>query len=628
MVARNCLGRCASTIRRIRLWRQVGTRATQSFERGITVLSSPLKLLSDSAVKLVEALEALKRNPAPESPALEVQLACGFTPLHFLTFLGAHLCTAFPTHRVAISTGTFGDLPGNLERLARLQNSTVVVVVEWQDLDPRLGIRLLGGWNPAQLGDFVQSVRDQAARIIASSQAVAQKNTVVVALPTLPIPPVAFTPGWMSSRLEIDLQDIRATLSTELAELSKVRVVSSQRLDHLSPFNERFDAKSELNTGFPYTLSHADKLAGLIATLVKAPPAKKGLITDLDNTLWMGILGEVNPEGISWDLDHHAQKHGLYQQLLLSLAESGTLIGVATKNDPALVEEAFRSRKPLLTQERIFPLEAGWGPKSESVRKIIEAWNIGPDSVVFIDDSALEIAEVQSAHPDVECVLFPKNDDKAAYDLLNLLRDKFGKTSVSAEDTIRLESIRASNAIREATRVEGYTPERFLQEAEGKLSLSFVKDPPDPRALELVNKTNQFNLNGRRHTEASWREYLTDPNVFLMLVSYEDKYGPLGKIAVLTGRVDASNLVIDHWVMSCRAFSRRIEHGCLLHVFHKLAAERATFDYSKTERNQPVLDFLCKLTCGADPEAYSISRKQFFDNCPAVYLQIEERKGG
>lgn len=578
-------------------------------------------------MKLVEALEALKRNPAPESPPLEVQLACGFTPLHFLTFLGAHLRGAFPDHRVSISTGTFGDLPGNLERLATIQDSTIVAVIEWQDLDPRLGIRLLGGWNPGQLSDFAQTVRDQAARVVGALGAVAQKNTVIVALPTLPIPPVAFTPGWLSSRLDADLLSVRATLLSKLTELSSIRVVSSQWLDQVSPLAERFDAKSELNTGFPYTLSHADKLSGMIATLIRTPQPKKGLITDLDNTFWSGILGEVNPEGISWDLDHHTQKHGLYQQLLASLAQSGTLIGVATKNDPALVEEAFLSRKPLLSRERIFPLEAGWGPKSESVRKIIAAWNIGPDSVVFVDDSPLELAEVKATHPDIECVLFPKDDDKAAYELLYQLRDTFGKTTVSAEDAIRLESIRASHAIAEAGQADGYTPERFLQEAGGRLTISFEKSPPDPRALELVNKTNQFNLNGKRHTEASWRQYLSGPDVFLMLVSYEDKYGPLGKIAVLTGRVNGSTLAIDHWVMSCRAFSRRIEHGCLLRVCEKFGAEQVTLDYVKTERNQPVQDFLGGLVGHPASEVSSISRKQLLENCPAVYLQIQELEG-
>ena len=578
-------------------------------------------------MKLVEALEALKHNPPLESPVLEVLLACGFTPLHFSTFLGAHLRRNFPDHRVAITTGVFGDLPGNLERLVHIQDSTVVAVIEWQDLDPRLGIRLLGGWSPGQLNDIVQAARDQTARVLDAIGTIGRKNSIVVALPTLPLPPATLAPGWLSSRLECDVQAVLAMIHSKLSEMPAVRTVSSQRLDKLSPPADRFDAKSELNTGFPYSLSHADKLAGVIATLVRSPLSMKGLITDLDNTFWSGILGEVNPNGVSWDLDHHTQKHGLYQQLLASLAESGVLIGVASKNDIALVEETFRSRRPLLGRERIFPLEANWGPKSDSVGRILKAWNIASDSVMFIDDSPLELAEVKSAYPDIECLLFPKDDDKAAYELLWQLRDRFGKSSVSAEDAIRLDSIRTSQRIVEDSRAEGYSPERFLQEANGILSLSFVKNPLDPRALELLNKTNQFNLNGKRHSEASWQQYLSNSNVFLMLASYEDKYGPLGKIAVLTGRVEGSNLAVEHWVMSCRAFSRRIEHGCLLRVIHKFGVEQATFDFIKTARNEPIQAFLDELIGDASPTTYSITREQLVNNCPAVYLQVQEREG-
>ena len=575
-----------------------------------------------TGMKLVEALEVLRNSPPAESPLLEIQLACGFTPLHLQTFLGAHLRRLFPKHRVSITTGAFGDLTGNLERLSQLEGGTVVAVVEWKDLDPRLGIRILGGWKPSQLNEFAETVHAHAERLLAAIEILAGKNIVALALPTLPIPPVAFTPGWCMSQLEGELLGSRANLSSRLSHLSGVRIASQQKLDVVSPIADRFDAKAELNTGFPYSLVHADKLSGLLASLVNNPQPKKGLITDLDNTFWFGILGEVSPEGVSWDLDHHTLRHGLYQQLLASLAESGVLIGIASKNDPALVEEAFRQRQPVLAQEQIFPIVANWGPKSESVRRIIEAWNIGTDSVVFVDDSPLELAEVQAAHPGIECILFPKDDDKAAYELLFQLRDKFGKTAVTAEDGLRLESLRASAAIAMADRGEGYTPERFLQEAGGKLAISFVRNPPDPRALELINKTNQFNLNGKRHTEASWQKYLANPNAFLMVAAYEDKFGPLGKIAVMAGRAEDGTVAIDHWVMSCRAFSRRIEHGCIQKVFAKFGVREASFDYVKTERNQPVLDFFRELK---KTEVSSLSKQELDANCPAVYLEIQER---
>ncbi len=578
-------------------------------------------------MRLLEALEAVKQNPAPESPELEVQLACGITPLHFSTFLHAHLRQEFPSHRIAITSGVFGDLPGNLERLESVVNSSVVALIEWQDLDPRLGIRSLGGWNPRQLPEIIRTVRDQTARISAALESLSAKNRVIVSLPTLALPPISFTPGFLLSRFECDLRSIMASFSLQLSEFPEIRQVNSQYTDQISPLLSRLDVKSELNTGFPYSLTHADKLAEQIAKLLRDQLPKKGLITDLDDTFWMGILGEVNPEGVSWDLDHHAHKHGLYQQLLSSLAESGTLIGVASRNDPVLVEEAFRIRKPLLARERIFPLEANWGPKSASVQRILQIWNVGTESVVFVDDSALDLAEVGSAYPGIECVLFPKDNDKAALQFLYDLRSCFGKGSISAEDEIRLESIRSSRAVARATRAAGYTPERFLQEAKGKITISFAKDPLDPRALELINKTNQFNLNGKRHTDSSWRQYLSDPETFLMVASYEDRFGPLGKIAVVTGQSHEGALNIHQWVMSCRAFSRRIEHGCLLWLFQKFDAQEATFDFANTPRNGPTKEFLAQLLGWAPQTKFSLSRQQFVENKPAIYVHIQDSPG-
>ena len=576
-------------------------------------------------MKLIEALEALKQSPPPESAVLDVHLACGFAPLHFLTFLTAHLKREFPDHKVTVGTGLFGDLAGNLERLEKERPSAIAVVIEWSDLDPRLGIRRLGGWSPGRLTDLIGNVRSQAARLSGALERLGRNSAVALALPTLPLPPVALTPTWQSSSFENDLREIVASFAAHASRFPDVRIVSSQRLDRLSPPGSRFDVKSELSAGFPYSLGHSDVLAELMARTLRNPVPKKGLITDLDDTLWKGILGEVNVEGIAWDLDQHAQSFGLYQQVLASLAEAGVLIAVASKNDPALVEEAFQKAKPILPLERIFPVEVGWGPKSESVAKILRSWNIGADSVVFVDDNPLDLAEVKAAYPEIECLPFPRDDEATAYRLLQDLRDLFGKQTISQEDSMRLASIRSAHVTLEATQSTGASTEHFLQEAGGKLTVWFCEDSPDPRALELINKTNQFNLNGKRHTEASWKEYLSAPNVFLLVASYEDKFGPLGKIAVMAGHRRERRFWIDHWVMSCRAFSRRIEHGCLLYVFPRFDSEEAVLDFMATPRNGPLQDFFAGLIGKVPSGSFSIPRQQVVEKCPPVYLQIKEQ---
>ena len=469
-------------------------------------------------MKLVEALEAVERSLPAESPLLNVQLACGFTPLHLLTFLNAHLRGQFPDHRVEIAAGLFGDLPGNLERAESADADATAAVIEWQDLDPRLGIRALGGWAPRHLADISGNVHDQALRVGDLLERISRSRTLAAALPTLPLPPVAFTPGWQTGSFESAIRAAVAELRARLAGLPGIRLLSEQRLDRVSPPATRLDVRSDLGAGFPYSLGHADALAGLLARAIRNPSPKKGLITDLDDTLWMGSLGEVGVENIAWDLDHHAQRHGLYQQMLASLAESGILIAVASKNDPALVDEAFQRTGLILPRERIFPMEIHWEAKSESVTRILRAWNVGADSGVFVDDSPLDLAEVKAAHPGIECLLFPRDDDKSVYQLLEDLRDLFGKQALSEEDAIRLDSIRTRHAA--AAPAGGSGPERFLEQAEGKLTLNFDKNCGDSRALELINKTNQFNLNGKRHTEASWKRYLSDPQVFLAVAGW------------------------------------------------------------------------------------------------------------
>ena len=145
-------------------------------------------------------------------------------------------------------------------------------------------------------------------------------------------------------------------------------------------------------------------------------------------------------------------------------------------------------------------------------------------------------------------------------------------------------------------------------------SPSISRSADDPRALELVNKTNQFNLNGVRYTEADWKNRLARPGAFLAMVSYRDKFGPLGKIAVLEGRREEETLFIDAWVMSCRAFSRRIEHRCLQTMFEHYAAREILFNFQPTPRNGPLRDFFASIAGGVPsapftPETRLYSRR-------------------
>jgi FkbH-like protein len=568
-------------------------------------------------MKLVEALKILRQMERESGPAQTIVLVCGFTPLHLQTFLTAHLRVLDPVHRIAIATGLYGDSLGSLEALRERPPSAVAVVLEWADLDPRLGLRALGGWRPDDLCDILATVRARGERFRQAIDAAAADAPLVLCLPTLPLPPVAHTPGWQASPFELELREILAGFASLVAAAPGVRVVNPHRLDLASQPAERLDVKSELMSGFPYRIAHADAVAASLARLIRPPQPKKGLITDLDDTLWRGLLGEVGVAGITWHLDHHTHAHALYQRMLTALAGAGVLVAVASKNDDVLVAEAFGRTDLVLDAACVFPREVHWRPKSESVGRILRTWNVAPDSVVFVDDSPMELAEVQAAFPEIECLSFPIQDDAAIYDLIVLLRDRFGKGTLTREDTLRLESLRrAAEARTEGPGAPPAPANALLDAARPELRLSFAKGPADPRALELINKTNQFNLNGRRFTEGEWQALLRAPDTFLLRAAYEDKFGPLGTIAVLAGRGRGLAVHIDAWVMSCRAFARQIEHRCLAAVFETLGAEEVVLDYEATARNGPLRDFLQ----GFAPPAPGprLSREAFAAKCPPL----------
>ena len=574
-------------------------------------------------MQLKEALENIQQYSSVDLPAFQLLLACGFSPLHLKTFLQAHSQRRLRSHRVQTTTGLYGDLLGTISQLGNTPVDACAVVVEWQDLDPRLGFRQLGGWDSKILHDIVTEVE---LKIDVLSEALTRPPRhvpIALSCPTLPLPPLFHTPACQSSEAEMRLHKAVADFALWASGQPNIKPVSQQHLLKLSPFTQRFDFKAELLTGLSYTVTHAERLAGLIAQILVPLTLKKGLITDLDGTIWRGTVGEVGPHAICWDLASHAQIHGLYQQLLAALAEEGVLIGVASKNDPEIVEEAFRRTDLLLSRQLVFPLEAQWQPKSESVGRILSAWNVGPESVVLVDDNPMEVAEVKASFPEMECVLFPADNYSEAERMLYQLRDWFAKETITDEDQLRRESLRSDVARRSQGPQARVSYEDFMRDAQGEITLDFVSAATSSRTLELINKTNQFNLNGIRYEQAEWHNHVTSGHNFAMSALYRDKYGPLGVIAVIKGHIDRKVVFVDTWVMSCRAFARRIEYQCLRVLFERFGAEEVFFQFAPTPRNEPLQEFFAGFLGEKPKSPFGISQIVFGKNCPNLYHKIE-----
>lgn len=577
-------------------------------------------------MRLSDAIEVNHSSEQRGKPARVVQLACGFTPLHLQTFLQAHIQLRSPDREVRVETGAFGDLIGPIDKARQQHSDSCAVVIEWPDLDLRLGYRGSGGWKASSMDDIFAEVRRKLETLATEILKTADQCPVAVSAPTLPLVPISYTTPDNASSFELKVWTEMSAFLSSLANHGGVRVMSQQRLAEVSPPGLRFDIKFDLLAGFPYRQAHADKLAELYAAVLYPKTPKKGLITDLDQTLWSGILGEDGVEGVTWNLEGHSQLHGLYQQLLAALAESGVLIAIASKNDPQLVAKALSRPDCLIPASCIYPADVHWGAKSESVARILTAWNVGADSVVMIDDSPLELSEVQAKFPEVECLLFDSKNAEATLQLFWKVRELFGRPVWTDEDRARTSSLRTAELFQPPVGTQ--TSSEFLSTVGSKITIDFRPNSDDRRALELVNKTNQFNLNGRRFSEAEWKQAMSQPCTFFALISYEDKFGSLGRIAVVVGEAASGRATVRTWVMSCRAFGRHIEYQTVRRLFDHLKVQEIRLCYSPTERNGPLREFLAAIGCLGTGSEVVVTENIFRQHCPLLFHDVKEVTGG
>ena len=193
-------------------------------------------------MNITEALRILQAAPA-NAPGFPVTLACGFTPLHLQTFLGACLQRAIPDRAVGIDSGLFGDLAGTLESLAGKPAPAVAIALEWADLDSRLGYRQLGGWGPADVARIVAGASKAFERLARAIERIPAGARVGISLPTLPLPPAFSTARWQSSGAELELRYALAAFARQMGMQANVFVVNQERFAEASPPAGRFDLK-------------------------------------------------------------------------------------------------------------------------------------------------------------------------------------------------------------------------------------------------------------------------------------------------------------------------------------------------------------------------------------------------
>jgi FkbH-like protein len=351
---------------------------------------------------------------------------------------------------------------------------------------------------------------------------------------------------------------------------------------------EAFQLSSYLSSGCPIGGNSLGSVASEIVLAAVRPPRTpmKVLITDLDNVLWSGVIGEDGVDGIAFGPTGMGFKHFLYQSYLAKLQQSGVLLAAVSRNDPEIALAPFATGRMPLQEKAFVCIVASYSAKSSQIRRIAEQLNLGLGSMVFVDDNPIELEEVGAQLPEVTCVPFPTGDDGMPA-LLERLAELLESEVVTVEDRERTEMYRRRLAGMVPSDAAGGDLTAFLRQLQMKLTIHDRTKGDRARAVQLINKTNQFNLNGRRVSDEEVEAILTGGGR-LFTATLTDRHGEHGEILSYLVTGDG---VVESFVMSCRVFQRRVEHAFLCWLIDAGFAPSA-LKFAETARNEPMQQFL------------------------------------
>jgi FkbH-like protein len=336
---------------------------------------------------------------------------------------------------------------------------------------------------------------------------------------------------------------------------------------------------------------------GRIAAAIRGK-SRRVLILDLDNTVWGGVIGDDGLEGIRVAQgDAVGEAHLSVQRMALELRQRGIVLAVSSKNTDEVARSPFVDHPEMLLKlDHIAVFQANWNDKATNIQAIAEELSLGLDAMVFLDDNPVERGLVRKLLPQVAVPELP--EEPAFYARTLAAAGYFEAIAFAAED-LKRAGFYQDNAKRASLQKQVGGVDAYL----GSLDMTITFLPFDAtgraRIVQLINKSNQYNLTTRRYTDPEIAAMESDPLVFTLQVRLVDAFGDNGMISVVICRAAGDDLwEIDTWLMSCRVLGRRVEHMVLREILeHARAAGVRTLrgTYAPTERNKLVVDHYAKL---------------------------------
>lgn len=299
---------------------------------------------------------------------------------------------------------------------------------------------------------------------------------------------------------------------------------------------------------------------------------KKLVVCDLDNTLWEGLIGEG-------EVRHYAGR----QQVLKDLRHKGVVLAVNSKNDPANIHWAGCA----LSEDDFVCREIGWEPKVNGMRRIQSVLNLKLKDYVFIDDRADERELIGSAFPDI---LTMNANDPRTWRLLGLWSSLL-ETNPEMDRTLLYRQREERQAFLQSEENAVHDTAAMFKNLELRVDIRRAQPPDLKRVVELINRTNQFNLCATRTSFAEAASWANDPDATLLVAHAADRFGDMGMVCTTLVRTTDAWFQIPVFVLSCRVFGYGIENTVMNRIKRLANGRSVTGWYKQTPQNGPCKNF-------------------------------------
>ena len=243
----------------------------------------------------------------------------------------------------------------------------------------------------------------------------------------------------------------------------------------------------------------------------------------------------------------------------------------------------------ILRKRHFAAWQINWGDKVSNMTALAKELNLGIDSFVFLDDDPFQENLMREAFPSVATIA--SKDEKELVEHLKRFPG-FVSFTLTEEDRRRGEMY-AQERERRTLEASSQTLEDFLKNLELSVTMSEVSDATLPRAAQLTQKTNQFNLTTKRYTEEQLKQFLADGGK-AWTVAAKDRFGDYGIIGLLMAKPKAAIWDIENFLLSCRILGKGVEQR-VVDFFAKEAERGAIKDilakYIPTSKNGQVEKF-------------------------------------